>query len=525
MRLKLLQGEVAELRSLSRDLGPAPSKTVVPIGGDPAAQAPAKIGRYVVVGDLGSGGQADVYRVVDPELGRYLVLKLARRPMEDGAGRRDALIAEGRLLAELDHPGLVRIFDVGIYDGRAYLVLEHVHGRNLEQVFRESRPAPREAARLIAEVAGVVAYAHRRGVIHGDITPRNILIDDDDRARLIDFGLSKIENAWGEEPGLAGGTPEFLPPEIAPVNGRPGRAGPASDVFGLGATLFWLLTGQGPFFAATGAEALERSRRCDIDFAALERAHVPRGVARICRSALAADPARRATAEVFADDLLQATRHWSAAGVMVAILAVVFVVGGVIAWSQWPDEDQPAASAAVVHAEPIVRVLRDAEEFALSNKLPLHTGEQIKVTCEVGPGEDAVVLWFNAAGELHQIEPGRDLVGHVDLLTYPAQNKWTRLEPPAGTELFLFCRGPRLPDEKVNKCFPIGMPLPHLPALNYIWAKRDQMTVEGPYKSEVDSTTIARTKEIIQKIERELKSHFKGVSAVAFSHQAPEMAE
>ena len=232
MRLKLLNREIAELRSLSHDSTPALPRTVVPAGGIAAAASPTTIGRYVVVGDLGSGGQADVFRVVDPELGRYLVLKRSRRLAVDAVGRRDALLSEGRLLADLDHPGLVRIFDVGIHDGRAYLVLEHVPGRNLEQIFKDKRPSAHDAARLVAAVAGVVAYAHSRGVVHGDITPRNILIDGDDRPRLIDFGLSKMENAWGEDSGPRGGTPEFLPPEIAPHGEGPGRAGPAQRYTG-----------------------------------------------------------------------------------------------------------------------------------------------------------------------------------------------------------------------------------------------------------------------------------------------------
>src|SRR5262249_18783026 len=148
----------------------------------------------------------------------------------------------------------------------------------------------------------------------------------------------------------------------------------------------------------------------------------------------------------------------------------------------------------------------------------------INITCEVGPGEDAVVLWFDAAGQLHQFSPARNLVGHVDRLIYPAQNKWARLEPPEGTEVYLFCRGPDVPDDKVKRCFTIGAPLPKLPPLTWVWAKRDQMTVEGHYE-EAETAAIARTTEIIQKIERDLLQHFKGVSAVAFSHGPAERAE
>lgn len=138
------------------------------------------------------------------------------------------------MLAQLDHPGLVRVFEIGIHDDRPFLVLDYVPGRNLEQNYAATRPSILEAARLIAEVARVVAYAHRCGVVHGDVTPRNILIDIHGRPRLIDFGLSKIEDAWRDDAGPVGGTPSFLPPKVIPAFGQTAESGQAGDVFGLG---------------------------------------------------------------------------------------------------------------------------------------------------------------------------------------------------------------------------------------------------------------------------------------------------
>ena len=262
-RLRQLTAEVASLRSITRDWTPGTPTTSSGIGAATSVR-PATIGRYVVLSDLGAGGQADVYRVIDPELGRNLVLKWSRQRRFEADGSRDALVAEGRLLAELDHPGLLRIFDVGIHDGRPYLVLEYVSGRNLQQHFAERSATPREAARLLADLADVVAYAHRHGVVHGDIKPQNVLIDPVGCARLIDFGLARLEDAWRAEAAASGGTPDFLAPELA--NASQTRPSEATDVFELGATLYWLLTGRPPFAAPTPSESLERARRGDIDW-------------------------------------------------------------------------------------------------------------------------------------------------------------------------------------------------------------------------------------------------------------------
>ena len=523
MRVKLLRGEIAELRSLSAPVVVSPAKTVVPGAAGETLPSGAAVGRYMIVGDLGSGGQADVYRVIDPDLSRDLVLKLSRRQSAEGETRRDALMTEGRLLATLDHPGLVRIFDVGIHDGRPYLVLDHVPGRNFEQTFGANRPAAREAARLIAEVARVVAYAHRRGVVHGDITPRNILIDGQGRARLIDFGLSKIENAWGESAETRGGTPEFVPPEILGAGERPLSSKAAGDVFGLGATLYWLLAGQAPFAASSAAKAIDRARRCDIDFEALPRAGVPRPIARACRAALAADPNERPSADALADALERASRPWITRRVALAV--VIAVLAGIGLFGLWSElhENTAPQTASIVHSIP--KIMIDGGTRSISNVVPLNTGDRIAIFCNMSQGETAVMLWFNAAGELKQYSPVRDVAANIDRMVYPEPHEEATLAPPEGTDMIFFCRGGPISEDELKACFPVGRPPPPLPAQNYLELQRGDVALQGPHEKSASRSEFIPAETMMKDINRSLMKHFQSVTGIAFPHRPADETE
>ena len=175
---------------------------------------PDAIGRYKVVGQLGSGGEADVYRVVHIKLGNDLVLKLSRRQV--GPDNHSGLIDEGRLLIDLQHPNLVRIYDLDFHDNRPFLVMEYVHGRNLEDFARDEPISHRRAAALVAKLAEVMAVAHRHGITHCDIKPKNILIDKLGEPRLIDFGMARMRHAWSDHvDSSVGGTVAYMAPEQA----------------------------------------------------------------------------------------------------------------------------------------------------------------------------------------------------------------------------------------------------------------------------------------------------------------------
>ena len=163
---------------------------------------------------------------------------------------------EAEAAANLDHPGIVPIYEVGQHEGQHYFSMGFVEGQSLCPRLADGPLPPREAAELMVQVAEAIEYAHQQGVIHRDLKPANILLDAKGNPRVTDFGLAKKLQA---DSGLTGsgqimGTPSYMPPEQA--GGKRGEVGPAADVYALGATLYCLLTGRPPFQAATPMDTL-----------------------------------------------------------------------------------------------------------------------------------------------------------------------------------------------------------------------------------------------------------------------------
>jgi hypothetical protein len=467
----------------------------------------------------GSGGQAEVFRVVDPELGRTLILKLSRAAVRGDQRDRDAILAEGQLLAEFDHPNIVRIFDVGFHHGRRYLVMEHVYGQNLEQLYETARPTWRQATRLMTAVARVIAFAHRRGIVHGDITPRNILIDQDGRPRMIDFGMARIRDAWQERVKTSGGTVGFLAPEVA--RGDSHRSDARCDVFSLGATLYWLLTGVAPFAAPTLEESIDRARRCDFDRDALAQTRAPRRLGRAVLHAMAPLPTDPASADRWADQLDHATAPWKHPTVRVAApLAALLLVAGLIWWSPWraskiqsqgqatPADDNEPASVPFAVAAPEMTILRGEQVLALEAALPLRAGDRIALTFEVPKGTKAHLLWYDAAGRLYRLPTAVTHTPTTDRYAYPGFGQRAPLEPPAGTQLFLLCAGARLIDEEIQGSFPIPVPLHRLPPRAYLKINGTKIEVAGAHHGDADADALETSEEQLQRICALLRKRF-----------------
>lgn len=204
----------------------------------------SQVGRYLLQEPLGSGQFGTVFRAQDTQLGREVALKLLVRATERAQQR---FIREVQATAKLQHPNLVTTYDGGEVEGWLYLAMEVVIGRTLREAGRDPSVTQEQKIRWVAQSARAVSYVNATGVLHRDIKPSNIMIDGEGQARVVDFGMAGIESEETQrltKTGAALGTPAYMAPEVLYKGGQ--EAGPASEVYSLGASLYALLTGRSP---------------------------------------------------------------------------------------------------------------------------------------------------------------------------------------------------------------------------------------------------------------------------------------
>ncbi|MCA8921430.1 MAG: serine/threonine protein kinase, partial [Planctomycetes bacterium] len=246
---------------------------------------------YRIEGELARGGMGVVYRARDAS-GQEVALKVLQSPSLH-AQRRFA--REAQALLQLDHPNLVRLRQVGEAQGRAFVAMDLVRGESLEKRLAERGPfAPVVAVRLAAQVARGLGHAHDRRLLHRDVKPANVLLDEAGRARLTDFGLVKDLGADVSQLSRTGsflGSPGFWPPEQA--TGQLSALTPAADVYALGATLYALLTDRPPFVARSMIEAVNQAAHQPPTAPSVLRPGLDPRIERVVLRCLAKDPAAR----------------------------------------------------------------------------------------------------------------------------------------------------------------------------------------------------------------------------------------
>lgn len=263
------------------------------------ASLPAELARherYCVVDYLGAGGMGTVYKARHKLMGRTVALKIINQEFLDRPGGAERFRREIRAAAGLDHPNIVRAYDAERLGNAEMLVMEYVHGKSVEQIVRERGPLPiGEACDYARQAAFGLEHAWQRGMVHRDIKPQNLLLDSTGRIRILDFGLAKLasENAAASgltHTGLTVGTPDYLAPEQA-LDAR--RADIRADIYGLGCTLYFMLTGSPPCPEGTPIEKVLFHRDNSPTPLMAVRPDAPRGLLRVFEKMTEKTPERR----------------------------------------------------------------------------------------------------------------------------------------------------------------------------------------------------------------------------------------
>ncbi len=203
-------------------------------------------GRYRVLSRLGAGGMADVYLAEDEQLSRKIALKLLYRRFAEDPGFVERFRREAQAAAGLQHPNVVGVYDRGSYDGTYYIAMEYVPGRTLKRLIRDEAPLdPVRAIDITLQMLKAARFAHKRGVIHRDLKPHNVIIDDQDQAKVTDFGIARAGASDMTETGSILGTAQYLSPEQAQGH----AVSASSDLYSIAVVLYEMLTGNVPFDA------------------------------------------------------------------------------------------------------------------------------------------------------------------------------------------------------------------------------------------------------------------------------------
>jgi serine/threonine protein kinase len=560
-RLHAVESKVEHfLGSLDSDttMAPIPGQSTGPLFWMP------DICGYEVKSRVASGGMGAVYRATDVRLGREVALKVIR-PEKLSADLLARFQAEARAVAAMDHPLIVRVYEVGEYrteEGAVapYLAMEFVAGGTLESHIHEPMAAC-EAARVVQLLARAMAHAHARGVVHRDLKPGNVLVAKcgDEPAlnaaigqpKVTDFGLARQVEGGSHhtQDGTLLGTPAYMAPEQA--EGR--VAGPAADVYALGVILYRLLLGRVPFESPSITELLYKIAH--VSPPSLEG--VPQALAKICDDCLAKEPTRRPSATELAQRLeafvvangetvsrltapLAVSRPWRRRHLLlVAALTAALVLVALVTWMirspAKPAAVAPLSATLTVRVWAKDRGVRGLEIGKDARAVPVREDEGVQVEVSLSEPAHVFLLYVNGLGEVTPLFPwNKEKLEVEDVGAPPPERKVATLLSPPGLDAGWAM------DDKVGldtvvllarrEPWPVGRSmadaigkLPGAPALNpfdvRVWDgghKTEMLTLDGT-RLKKDAVAID---DQLQRLAARLSKDFEVIRAVQFAHVA-----
>lgn len=496
----------------------------------------SRLGKFLLEAELGRGGQGEVWQAFDTAgtLGQ-VALKIPDplRSAKSGEAWLRNEVGPLRKLTEHPHPNIVPIHDAGVIEGVAFVAFELVKGLPLETHVLQHKLSARQVAVLLADLSDAVAHAHRYGVVHRDIKPGNVIVTRDGGAVLADFGLARWVDPYRHAlPSERSGTPRFVAPEQA-------RAAVDTDhrvdVFALGATLRYLLMGQGPYCGDVD-EQWRQASTGQVRMIDVHDADLPTRLTKICNRAMSPGPAdRHSSASELARDLRRwANRRRRLVGGL-AIAAVAALLLG-LAW-EFAQEPEPAPPGTPPAGQPDgfgpLRVhFQRADERGVyhrldGERLPLRTGDRVQFHVDLNEPMFVYLLALQSDGSaepLYGASPDASPERHVSIP--PGQDEWLPLSDPAGAVTVVLLAG----KERMQAAGLAGelaslAPPPKLdPASLYVLHDGRTESI-GRHERNIATTAVVRsTKGLLDKVHDRFGERFELVYAVVFPQVPAEPA-